>query len=140
MLCDLFTYESCDTVFSFSDVNDTVQCFIAVLRGLLEYIAPMRKIRLKQNFSPWTADADVVAACCQRDKLNHQSVATGDSVIWQQYRSSRNKVNKLAKCTYLSKLASSKLGQSAKFWKYFCHLSRRGAQNILFTGGFGFYM
>ena len=55
-------------------------------------------------------------------------MATGNSVIWQQFRSSHNKITKLAKCTYLSKLAFSKQGQSAKFWKYFRHLSHRGAQ------------
>ena len=111
-----------------------MQCFTTELQGLLEYIAPLGKIRVKQNVGPWAADADVVAARCQRDKLYRRAVATGDSVIWQQYRSSRNKVNKLlrnANCSYLSKLASSKQEQSAKFWKYFRHLSHCGAKTSL---------
>ena len=106
-----------------------------VLQGLLEHVAPMRKIRVKQNVSPWAANADVTAAHHLRDKLHRRAIATtGDPVIWQQYRSSRNKVNKLlrnAKCTYLSRLGSSKQGQSAKFWSYFRHLSCRGVQTSL---------
>ena len=93
----------------------------------------MRKIRVKQNVSSWAANADVAAARHLRDKLHRRAIATGDPVIWQQYRS-HNKVNKLlrnAKCTYLSRLAFSKQGQSAKFWSYFRHLSCRGVQTSL---------
>ena len=58
-------------------------------------------------------------------------MVTGDSEIWQQYRTLRNRVNKLlrtARCAYLSQLASSAQGQASKFWSYFRHLSCRKAQ------------
>jgi len=54
-----------------------------------------------------------------------------DPVIWQQYRSASNKVNKLpwnAKHTYLSQLASSTAARSGKFWSNFRHMSHKGSQ------------
>ena len=36
-LCDLFTDEVWDAVFSFDNVSDTVQCFTTVLQGLLDF-------------------------------------------------------------------------------------------------------
>ena len=43
LLCDLFTDTAWDAVFSFDNVSDTVQCFTAVLQGLLNFLAPARK-------------------------------------------------------------------------------------------------
>ena len=131
LLCDLFTDEAWDTVLSFDNVSDTVQCFTSVLQGLLDFLIPEHKIRVRQNVSPWAAGVDVTAARRQRDRLHHQALATGDPAIWQQYRPSRNRANKLlrtARYTYLSQLTSSMRGQASKFWSYFHYLSSRKAQ------------
>lgn len=55
-------------------------------------------------------------------------MATGDSLIWQQYRVLHNRTNKLLRNTYLSQLASSMQGQGSKFLSYFHYLSCRKAQ------------
>jgi len=47
---------------------------------------------------------------------------TGDPLFWQEYRSTRNKANKLlkkAKYTYLSQLTSSTSENFGKFWSHF---------------------
>ena len=83
--------------------------------------------------SPWTANSNVINARHARDKLHHRALCTGDPVIWQQYRSARNKVNKLlrnAKYTYLSQLASSAAARSGKFWSNFRYLSSKGSQSF----------
>ena len=130
-LCDLFTDEVWDAVFSFDNVSDTVQCFTTVLQGLLDFLVPEHKIRVRQHVGPWAAGVDVLAAHRQRDRLHCQALATGDSAVWQQYRVMRNKVNKLlrtARSTYLLQLASSIQGQASKFWSYFRYLSCRKSQ------------
>ena len=117
--------------FSFGNVSGTVQCFTAVLQGLLNFLAPARKFRIKQNISPWAAGTYVTAARCQRDRLHHKALVTGDLTIWQQYHTLCNRVNKLlrtARCAYLSQLASSAQGQASKYWSYFPHLSIQKAQ------------
>ena len=124
-LYDLFTDEVWDAVFSFDNVSDTVQCFTTVLQGLLDFLLPERKIRVRQHVGLWGAGVDVLAARHQRDRLHHQTLVTGDSAVWQQYRVMRNKANKLlrtVRSTYLSQLASSMQGQASKFWSYFCYL------------------
>ena len=47
LLCDLFTDEPWDAVLSFDNVSDTVQCFTTVLQGLLDFLIPERKIRVR---------------------------------------------------------------------------------------------
>ena len=51
-----------------SDVSDTVQCFTAVLQGLLDFIVPECKFHVRQNTSPLASGVDVTAACCQWDE------------------------------------------------------------------------
>jgi len=130
LLCELLTDRVWDSVFSFDNVSDVVQCFTAVLQGLLEILVPERKFRIKQNTSPWAIGANISAARHRRDRFHHQALATGDPAIWQQFRDMRNRVNKLlksAKYAYLSGLASLKQGQASKFWSYFHYLSHQKA-------------
>ena len=39
-------------VFSFGNVSDTMECFTAVLQGLMDLLKPLHKIRIKQNTTP----------------------------------------------------------------------------------------
>ena len=131
LLCDLFTDEAWDAVLSFDNVSDTVQCFTTVLQGLLDFLIPEHKIRVRQNVSPWAAGDDVTTAHRQRDRLHHRTLATGDPATWQQYHASRNRANRLlrtARYTYLSQLTSLMRRQASKFWSCFHYLSCRKAQ------------
>ena len=55
----------------------------------------VRSSCVKQNVSLWAAGGDVVTVHCLRDKLHRWALATDDLVIWQQCRSSCNKVCKM---------------------------------------------
>ena len=105
LLLNIYNDEAWNDVFSFDDVSDTVECFTAVLQGLMDLFISLHKIRVKQHTTPWAAIFNVIFAQHARDELYHCALHTGDSVIWQQYRCACNKVNKLlrnAKHTYLS--------------------------------------
>lgn len=114
LLHDIYTDKVWDDVFSFDNVSDIVECFTAMLQELMELLVPLRRVRVKQHVSPWAADSEVFAARRERDKAYCQALDTGDPVAWRRYRSARNKVNKMlrrAKCTYLSRIASSMPGK-----------------------------
>ena len=131
LLCTIYSDDAWNDVFSFDNVSDTVECFTAVLQGVMDLLIPTHKIRIKQHLSPWAASPDILTARHARDKLHRQALCTGDPVIWQQYRCARNKVNKLlrnAKHTYLSQLVSSTAAGSREFWSNFRYLSRKGSQ------------
>ena len=128
MLHAIYTDEAWNDVFSFDNVTDTVDCFTTVLQGLpLDLLVPLHGVRIKQDASPWGANSDVVSARRERDKLHRQALTSGDLILWQRYRSARNKFNHLlrkAKCSYLSGLASSTSGTSGRFWSHFRYMSR----------------
>ena len=62
---------------------------------LMELLIPLHRVRIKQHTSPWAADSEVIAAHCKRDKAHCQALKTGNPLFWQEYRSARNKANKL---------------------------------------------
>ena len=105
-------------VVSFYNVSDPVECFTAILQGLMDLLIPLHRIRVKQRVTPWAATINVISARRARDGLHHQALRTGDPNIWQQYWCAHNKANKLlrnAKHNYLSQLALSTQGGSKKF-------------------------
>jgi len=123
LLQTIYSDEIWNDVLSFDNVSDAVECFTIVLQEL-------HRVRIKQHTSPWAADSEVIAARCKRDEAHRQALKTGDPLLWQEYRSARNKANKLlrkAKYSYLSKLTSSTSGNFSKFWSHFHYMSRRGS-------------
>ena len=58
-----------NTVLSFDNIDDTVECFTTVLQGLLDALLSLRQIRVKQHFNPWAAAGVVREARCLRDKF-----------------------------------------------------------------------
>ena len=82
--------------FSFNNISDVVQCFTAVLQGIIiRDLVPERKFRAKQNTSPWAIGADISAARRRRDRLHCQALATGDPAIWWQFCDMRNRVKQV---------------------------------------------
>ena len=54
--------------------SDTVQCYAAVLQGVMDLLVPICKICIKQYLSPWAANSDVMTAHHARDKLHHHAL------------------------------------------------------------------
>ena len=48
---------------AFDDIGNAVSCFITVLEGLLYFLVPLHKTRVKQNFNPWASSSVITAAC-----------------------------------------------------------------------------
>ena len=75
----------------------------------------------------WNSLSEVFAARCKRDGAYCKALNTGDPVAWQQYRSARNKVNKLLKRDMFICLGSLHLHQgSVANLSHFCYMSHRG--------------
>jgi len=64
-------------VVSFYNVSDPVECFTAILQGLMDLLIPLHRIRVKQRLTPWAATINVISARRARDGLHHQALRTG---------------------------------------------------------------
>lgn len=123
-------------VLSFDDMDDTVLCFTTVLEGLLDFLMPLHKIRVKQTVSPWATNSDIATAHRHRDKLHWKALSTGSQSDWKLFQAACNKVNGLsrpAKCRYNTELASAHKGHPSKFWSHFQYLSSHGSKSASST-------
>ena len=105
--------------------------FCVLLEGLLDFLVPLRKIRVKQNVNPWATSSDIVAARHYRDRLHRKALLSGCQSDWKLFRDARNKVNSLlrsAKRCYIAELASAHGGHPSKFWSFFRYMSSKGTK------------
>ena len=124
---------SCDDIWdevfsSFDDVSDCLECFNLIMIGLLDLLAPLKKLRVRQQECPWLSNASLSAARRLRDVAHRRALKSGSPSDWSLYKKLRNKANtmlRLAKAEYFSGLASSLRDKPAKFWKHFQSLSKR---------------
>ena len=79
-------------VLSFDDVNDSTECFVTVLQGLLDVLLSLRRVRIKQHINPWAANGRVINVRRLRDKLYHQALSYGFPEDWQLFCRARNKL------------------------------------------------
>ena len=104
-------------------------CVSLVLEGLLDFLVPLCKVRVKQTVSPWATNSDIATAHRYRDKLHQRALLTGSQSDRKLFHAARNKVNGLlesAKWCYITELASPHKGRPSKFWSHFQYLSSHG--------------
>ena len=63
---------SCDDIwdevfFSFDDVSDCLECFNLIMTGLLDLLAPLKKLRVRRQECPWPSNASLSTARHLRD-------------------------------------------------------------------------
>ena len=112
-------------------------CFTTVLEGLLDFLVPLRKIRIKQSVNPWATGGDITAARHHTDGLYRRALLSGCQSDWKLFRDARNRVNGLlrsAKRRYIEELISMHGGHPSKFWSHFGYklcLLKGESQNLL---------
>ena len=118
-------------VLSFDDLDDSVLCFTIVLEGLLDFLVPLRKIRVKQNVNPWATSSDIIAARHCRDRLHRRALLSGYQSDWKLFREARNKVNSLlrsVKHCYIAELTPAHGEHPSKIWSFFRYMSSKGTK------------
>ena len=79
---------SCDDVWdevlsSFNDVSDCLECFNLIMNGLLDLLAPLKKLRVHQQECPWLFNASLSSA---HDVAYHRALKSGSTSDWASYR------------------------------------------------------
>ena len=97
------------------------------MTGLLDLLAPLKKLRVPQQEFHWLSNTSLSTACFLHDFVHRRALKSGSTSDWISYRKLCYKANAIlwsAKAEYFSDLASSVRAKPAKFRKHFQSLSR----------------
>ena len=127
-------------VYLATDVNQAVEVFTAKIRHILDEMAPMRIIQLRNNFSPWLSDETVQLMKSQNDLLKLAS-STKTKEDWARFKAVRNRVTNKQKyeANYWKKVKLDSCGGNVgRIWKNIKHIlnwTNAGSPNQLFYHG-----
>ena len=75
-----------------TDTNSMWICWKELVLEVLDKHAPIRQIRKRSCSVPWIT-ADIKKLIFDRDKMKRKAMVTKQSVDWDAYKTSRNRVN-----------------------------------------------
>ena len=103
----------------FKDINDAYSDFIGKVTSVIDQIAPMKEIRVKNNSQDWF-DAEIHEEIETRDKLLAKFKKSRKSTDHENHKKARNKVQYLIndkKKTFLAGKLNENIGKPKELWK-----------------------
>jgi len=90
--------------------------FNLILTGLLDLLAPLFLLKVRQQECPWLSNVSLSTARCLLDVAHHRALKSGSTTDWASYRKLLNTMLRSAKEEHFSGPASSLRGKPAKFF------------------------
>ena len=109
----------CSQILLSNNVNDAWNNFRHLFLSVLDNVAPIKQIRLKQRSEPWI-DNEILEAIEERDKAFKLYVKNKNVDNFNYFKSLRNKVQDLvksAKSNYFSSVIEENKHDSKSLWK-----------------------
>ena len=108
-----------DPVYEASDPESMYDKFISLLNSVIDRHTPMRRVRVKQNESPWMT-SDLLTMIRERDKLKVKAKKSKLTSDWENYKKSRNNVTtciRQAKCKFITKKIETADNCTKEIWQ-----------------------
>ena len=105
-------------LFLCQDVNEAMCIFNNKLLAVLDKVAPIKQVRIKQNSEPWVT-SQILDAINHRDSLYYKFRKHKSSDLYSDYCQARNKVQKLvksAKTNYINNQIDLNKNKSKQLW------------------------
>ena len=102
-----------------TDTNSMWICWKELFLEVLDKHAPIRQIRKRSCSVPWIT-ADIKELIFDRDKMKRKAMVTKQSVDWDAYKTSRNRVNialRRGKSEYYRKKTAQQNKNPKEAWK-----------------------
>jgi hypothetical protein len=122
------------------DIDSMWSFFRDELLAVINRVAPLKKIRLRNKKLPWYDD-EVRKLCITRDKLHKVHLKSGlhkDSVAWCCFVECRNACKKLLRkkmVAYFAEKDASFFKTSKKYWSFYNrHISSKKSQKTKASG------
>ncbi len=113
------------------DVDSAWSCFHDIFTNILDTIAPVKEVRIKQRTEEWMT-SDILDGINERDSLLQTFKKGNDQTVYKKYCSVRNRVQrdiKRAKANYFQDKIEEYKNNSKKLWSVFKSLgySKKGS-------------
>ena len=108
-----------DPVLSCDNVSEAWNIFKNVFTSVIDNIAPVKQVRLKQRTEPWM-DSDILQAINERDRAFHRYKVEKSDTNYDTFKCLRNKVQSLvhgAKKNYYKSTLEENKNNSKSLWK-----------------------
>jgi hypothetical protein len=95
--------------------------------------APVRHIRKRKSAVPWLT-REIKKMIFERDKLKRKAMVTGSRAAWDEYKTTRNKVNislRQTKADYYRTKISNQNNNPKEAWKTINNLLGRSSSNTV---------
>lgn len=113
------------------DINTAWSAFRDIFLSILNTVAPVKEVRLKQRTEPWI-NSEILDLIKQRDHYLYQFKKSKDSAIYKLYCQLRNKVQreiKEAKSEYFSNKIEENKNCPRKLWQQLKDLGYKNKKN-----------
>jgi hypothetical protein len=100
---------------------------------VLDKHAPVRHIRKRKSALPWLT-GEIKKMIFERDKLKRKAMVTGSRAAWDEYKTTRNKVNislRQTKADYFRTKISNQNNNPKEAWKTINNLLGRSSSNTV---------
>ena len=81
--------------FSHDDVNYCSQKFSVMLKEIMSDLIPVKTLRVRHSSLPWLRNPELIEARRKRDFAHRKAIKVQSNEAWNDFRSCRNKVNKM---------------------------------------------
>ena len=100
-LCDAFySNEKLNTVFNHSNPNKIADILVTEVSNIIEWLSPSKLIQHKNSYAPWL-NKQYFIEVAKKDKIHKMALTSNNPNIWREFRSLRNKINRMN--TFLKK-------------------------------------
>ena len=79
-------------VYLCNDVNQAVRLLSSKITDVLDVMAPMKTVQIRNNYNPWLSQ-QTKDMMLERDRLQKGAAETRDQDMWKEYKKLRNKIN-----------------------------------------------
>ena len=118
-----FLKELRDVVFPdyslYTDINEAYSDFITTITKIIDKIAPIREIRIKNNTAKWI-DEEILEGIRNRDKLFTKFKNSKKNIDNLNYKKARNKLQNIIKSkkkNFILEELNSNIGKPKELWK-----------------------
>ena len=103
----------------YADINEAYADFITTITKIIDKIAPIREIRIKNNTAKWI-DEEILEGIRNRDKLFTKFKNSKKSIDNLNYKKARNKLQNIIKTkkkNFILEELNSNIGKPKELWK-----------------------
>ena len=120
--------EDWNKIVGFENIDECVECFNAVVTGMVDLLIPEKLKKVKYDVPPWCLSPEVRSMRRECRRAHREALQRNTEEAWNSFRKARNARNKVLrrqKGDYIRNLAADRKENVNTFWKTFSYMSSK---------------